>query len=563
VSKSDKDVPCSNELSASSKKLKTKSSCDSAVKNNQDFDGYILLDKTLVFSFLEQYLCCVNCHNAISITAEKESGLLMGVKVICVSCQTQRFTRNSKMVGSKYNASDINRRFTLALRSIGKGHAESQTFCAVMDLPTPLSQKAYDKVVRHIHDATWNVAEKSMKEAVQQEIVLNGSHELTVSGDGTWKTRGHSSRFGVTTLIGGETGKVVDRFVSCSYCKGCEAGEKIKKNCSSDHYKKWQTKHQKECSINHSGSAGKMEVNGMVNMFSRSDEKYGARYINYIGDGDTKTYQAVLKEDPYGVPIKKIECVGHVQKRMGSRLRKLKDEYRGKKLCDKKPLSGKGRLTDVVIDQLTTYYGNAIRKYPDSVRGMQRAIWAIWYHKRSNDGEVTHDMCPSGKDSWCAYQKAVAAGTHKSFKHTKPIPSAVMDVIKPVFKDLSHPDLLKRCVGGRTQNANESLNGLIWKFCPKTSNSGRHIVTIAVNIAVACFNDGKQAFISIFKELGLACGQSIIDHVAAADELRMKTADKRKSDCSFSARIAKRQKKKKENENNIIEEGQFYNPGAF
>jgi hypothetical protein len=89
MSKTDKDVPCSNELSASSKKLKTKSSCDSDVKNNQDFDSYILLDKTLVFSFLEQYLCCVNCHNAISITAEKESGLLMEVKVICVSCQTE------------------------------------------------------------------------------------------------------------------------------------------------------------------------------------------------------------------------------------------------------------------------------------------------------------------------------------------------------------------------------------------------------------------------------------------------------------------------------------------
>jgi hypothetical protein len=103
-----------------------------------------------------------------------------------------------------------------------------------------------------------------------------------------------------------------------------------------------------------------MEANGIVNMFSRSDEKYGARYINYIDDGHTKTYQAVLKVDPYGVPNKKIQCVGHVQKRMGSRLRKLKDEYRGKKLCDKKPLSGKGLLTDVVIDQLTTNYGNHV-----------------------------------------------------------------------------------------------------------------------------------------------------------------------------------------------------------
>ncbi|GFV60306.1 hypothetical protein TNCV_3469421 [Trichonephila clavipes] len=40
----------------------------------------------------------------------------------------------------------------------------------------------------------------------------------------------------------------------------------------------------------------------------------------------TQRHFCLLLKKPYGdsVPIEKAECVGHVQKRMGSRLRKLK-----------------------------------------------------------------------------------------------------------------------------------------------------------------------------------------------------------------------------------------------
>ncbi|GFW99979.1 hypothetical protein TNCV_3079761 [Trichonephila clavipes] len=47
----------------------------------------------------------------------------------------------------------------------------------------------------------------------------------TVSGDGTWKTPGHSSRIGVCSVIEDVTGKVIDVAVLSSYCKGCENGE--------------------------------------------------------------------------------------------------------------------------------------------------------------------------------------------------------------------------------------------------------------------------------------------------------------------------------------------------
>ncbi|GFY07414.1 uncharacterized protein TNCV_5085991 [Trichonephila clavipes] len=78
--------------------------------------------------------------------------------------------------------------------------------------------------------------------------------------------------------------------------------------------------------------------------------------------------------------IQKIECVGHVQKRMSTRLRKLKLVYGKKKLSDGKTIGGKGRLTDSLIDKLAHYYGNAIRCNSTSVKEMRKAIWAVCGH---------------------------------------------------------------------------------------------------------------------------------------------------------------------------------------
>ncbi len=55
-----------------------------------------------------------------------------------------------------------------------------------------------------------------------------------------------------------------------------------------------------------------------------------------------------------------MECIRHVQKRVGSR--KLKNQSKGVKLTDGKGLAGKGRLTDSKIDVLQNYYGLAVRE---------------------------------------------------------------------------------------------------------------------------------------------------------------------------------------------------------
>lgn len=67
-----------------------------------------------------------------------------------------------------------------------------------------------------------------------------------------------------------------------------------------------------------------MESAGAIEIFRRSVETRGVLYTKYLGDGDSKGFASVVADKPYGdVNIKKLECVGHIQKRMGSRLRAL------------------------------------------------------------------------------------------------------------------------------------------------------------------------------------------------------------------------------------------------
>ena len=85
----------------------------------------------------------------------------------------------------------------------------------------------------------------------------------------------------------------------------------------------------------------------------------------------------------------------------------------------------------------------------------------MYFHYNATNEEPTHNFC---KVDLCPYKQAVAKGTVNDYKHTSCLPKAVMNAIKPVFKDLASTQLLEKCLEGYTQKANECLNGLIWKY---------------------------------------------------------------------------------------------------
>lgn len=75
-----------------------------------------------------------------------------------------------------------------------------------------------------------------------------------------------------------------------------------------------------------------MESAGATLLYQRSVRLRKLRYIPYIGDGDSKAYTAICEAQPYGLAvfIPKEECIAHVTKRMGTGLRKLLADYKGK-----------------------------------------------------------------------------------------------------------------------------------------------------------------------------------------------------------------------------------------
>ena len=72
------------------------------------------------------------------------------------------------------------------------------------------------------------------------------------------------------------------------------------------------------------------------------------------------------------VQVVKQECIGHVQKCVGTALWKLKKENPG--------LGGKGKLTDGMIDKLQNYYGIAIRSNIVELSGMKKAVHVSFLH---------------------------------------------------------------------------------------------------------------------------------------------------------------------------------------
>jgi len=99
----------------------------------------------------------------------------------------------------------------------------------------------------------------------------------------------------------------------------------------------WYDEHKPHCTANHESSAGKMEVDGVLEMFQRSVELHNVYYKYYIGDGDTKTFKSLKDAEPYDevLPVEKMKCVLHVKKRMFKRAKDAKKNLTQLHKCQK------------------------------------------------------------------------------------------------------------------------------------------------------------------------------------------------------------------------------------
>ena len=195
-----------------------------------------------------------------------------------------------------------------------------------------------------------------------------------------------------------------------------------------------------------------MEVDSVKEMFSRSEENFGVKYSNYIGDGDSATFKAILDLKPYG-------------------------------------------------DELTVVKSECIF---------------------STKEEPNHECCPTGPESWCKWQKAVALNRDSTLEDLTPLLGQEMkEHLLPIYENLSREDLLERCLGDHTQNANESFNSTIWRLTPKHLHSGQKIIELSACIAAGVFNEGYNSILRLMNQLDIVVGNQALNFAKNTDEARV------------------------------------------
>ena len=133
----------------------------------------------------------------------------------------------------------------------------------------------------------------------------------------------------------------------------------------------------------------------------------------------------------------------------------------------------------------------------------------------------------------------------------------------PIFERLSKDELLDKCQHGMTQNANESLNQLIWKRCPKNVFLERTALTVGVTSAVLQFNDGQKSLVTVLEKLGVKPGAVMQSYCISEDKSRVQ---KMNIKCATPAK--RRRKKLRAIKKGLIDrdtevEGNVYESGAF
>lgn len=525
-SNGDKAIPTSSES-----KLNFMSSADDLEndKGNAIFNIEILNEAI-------SFLCCPVCFKSgINLIQESVFGLALNMSMKCANCNYLISFCTSAKVNKLHN---INIAFVFGMRLLGRGYSAANKLCSAINVKCP-SKTSYRLLERKLECAAEKIANEKMNDAALEIRVDKNQDEIVdcgVSVDGSWQRRGHSSLNGCVTAISIDTGKVLDIEVMSKMCRSCKI-----KNDETHECKK------------HIGTSGSMEPTGVYRIFERSSILRNLRYIHFYGDGDSKGYETV--KDIYGEnSVTKYECIGHIQKRVGSRLRKLKTQQKG--------LGGRGKLTDLFIDKLQNYYGIAIRSNVNDLQGMQRAVIAAFFHCCSSAKDPMHEQCPKGPNSWCRFQKAVSNG--KTYKDkSQGLPQHIINVVKPVYMKLCDQTLLSKCLHGKTQNANESFNGILWKYVPKEIFVELQTLKLGAWMAVIQFNAGFQGLLDVLKVLGFYPGVNVCKKFQELDKERIVESRRHSLPNAKVARKINKQNKKRKLAKAEQKEGITYKCGEF
>ena len=273
------------------------------------------------------------------------TGLCCTLQMSCKGCGTVfKFVTSNTLPDSQIH--EVNMRSVWGSMATGGGVTQLNELLATMGIPG-MPQTQYSSLETTVGDRWNEMLQQDMMDAAAEErrlaIERNDFHQgvpaITVICDGGWSKRSHRHTYnalgGVAVIIGAATGKLLHIGVRNKYCYTCTTAESQQRSPG-----------EHRCFKNWTSSSQAMEADIIVDGFKEAEQKYGLRYMRFIGDGDSSVYTHIQEQVPvWGCHVTKLECANHACKCLRSSLEKLVE--------DKPYYKGKGKLTKQLIIRIS------------------------------------------------------------------------------------------------------------------------------------------------------------------------------------------------------------------
>ncbi|GFX27243.1 uncharacterized protein TNCV_1564231 [Trichonephila clavipes] len=161
--------------------------------------------------------------------------MLPSTSTFCTSEKSTYVLMNNDMCprDDDRNCFDANKKLVEAFLKIGKGHAALELFSMAIGIHA-MDKKTFSKCLHKLYEEKCSFKEDILE--ISRKVVrkhhedllgtANGVIDITVSYDGTWQKRGHSSLYGIGIVIDILTGLIIDYEILSKYCPECTTAKR-------------------------------------------------------------------------------------------------------------------------------------------------------------------------------------------------------------------------------------------------------------------------------------------------------------------------------------------------
>ncbi|GFW89908.1 uncharacterized protein TNCV_2980041 [Trichonephila clavipes] len=195
---------------------------------------YVLMNNDMWSALLSNTKCdeCDMC--SLDVECNSAYGFSTKIELKCKSCRKIFNSVFSSPRDDDSNCFDANKKLVEAFLKIGKGHAALELFSMAIGIHA-MDKKTFSKCLHKLYEEKCSFKEDILE--ISRKVVrkhhedllgtANGVIDITVSYDGTWQKRGHSSLYGIGIVIDILTGLIIDYEILSKYCPECTTAKGI------------------------------------------------------------------------------------------------------------------------------------------------------------------------------------------------------------------------------------------------------------------------------------------------------------------------------------------------